>query len=501
MRLKKCFALYSLFCLSSITSATASSFLDEPNAHPENARIHSDENTDGKGECSEPINKRAKLQSADALGVDEEPLARFYSAENSALKASLSPSIPFSTTNYILSFIKGHKDMASLSLVSRAFCNYVDERPQLIVRQNITDEDLEVLLRYKTKLSSVNLARRNCHIDRGLKALSLKRGTLVSINLENCSLMKDSNLSMIEGEFPKLTQLILSNTATSDRGLVKLAAQAPCLASLYVSGCSSVSYVGLMQFAKLCPLITSLNMAGCSDSGNDSFGELLKSLPRLNEIFVGGSSINDRKFEILAMNSKQLESLHIWECRQVTDVGMQSLIANLSNLTSLDIYGCELFKGRSLGYGTYMKLSSLKLRRCNGVTNDGLIGLLSSTPNLISLSLRDLPLLDDVGVASMIRMVSKLTFIDLTGLNVADMSVEAMSVLHDLATLNLTATKITDHGLDVIVRNFQKLAEVSFHSCENITNTGIARMREIRTGIKIEGSVLVKVAPIRSIWW
>ncbi|KAL5152661.1 F-box/LRR-repeat protein 14 [Glycine soja] len=261
---------------------------------------------------------------------------------------------------------------------------------------------------------------------------------LSNLNLSRCNLSNDGcekfsrleNLKVLNLGFNDITDACLAHL----KGLTKLK-------SLNLDSCR-IEDEGLVHLAGH----QQLNCLELSDTGIGSNGlHHLSGLSNLEKINLSFTFVNDSGLSKLCGLSS-LKSLNL-DARQVTDTGLASL-TSLTGLTELDLFGARI-----TDFGTnYLKcFKNLRLLEiCGGeLTDDGVKNI------------KELSYLKSLNLSQ--------------NCNLTDTTLELISGLTDLISLNVSNSGITNAGLQHL-KTLKNLRSLSLESCK-VTANGIKKLQ------------------------
>ena len=154
----------------------------------------------------------------------------------------------------------------------------------------------------------------------------------------------------------------------------------------------------------------------------------------------------------IANGLRQLQSLDIAGCNNITDEGIRALASGLPQLQSLDISYCGKITDagiRVLASGL-PKLQSLNIEGCGNITDTGIIALASGLPQLQSLDIIGCVKITDAGIRALANGLPRLQSLDIS-----------------------YCVKITDEGIRALANGCRQLQSLDIRWCHNITSSGI----------------------------
>ncbi|XP_062107967.1 F-box/LRR-repeat protein 4 [Humulus lupulus] len=296
----------------------------------------------------------------------------------------------------------------------------------------VTDSDLSVIADGFECLRVLNLQNCKGITDKGIVAIGNGLSSLQSLDLSYCRKLTDKGLLVVARGCPKLLSLHLAGCRlVTDEVLRALSKNCPNIEELGLQGCTNITDSGLADLVSGCREIMFLDINKCSNIGDigvssvsEACATSLKTLKLLDCYKIGNASILS-----LARFCKNLETLIIGGCRDITDESIQSLatacedslknlrmdwclnISNSSlscilikcrNLEALDIGCCEevsdaAFEGLT-SRQTELTLKVLKVNNCPKITVAGIGWLLDKCNSLEYLDVRSCPHITESGL-------------------------------------------------------------------------------------------------------
>lgn len=218
----------------------------------------------------------------------------------------------------------------------------------------ITNSGLQCIAWGLKKLEHLNL--RSCRqiSDQGIASLCGLNGSelnssfpasqsLLSLSLQDCQKLTDESLRYIAQGLPKLRGINLSFCVSiTDTGLKSLAKMAS-LEDLNLRSCDNVSDIGIGFLAEEHGRIQALDMSFCGNVTDASLRHLASSqlmAASLQRLAMTTCAITDDGLVKMAKSSTRLQELHMGQCVKLSDLSLEAIAANMKELTSIDLYGC-----------------------------------------------------------------------------------------------------------------------------------------------------------------
>ncbi|XP_022051942.2 uncharacterized protein si:ch73-173p19.1 [Acanthochromis polyacanthus] len=337
-------------------------------------------------------------------------------------------------------------------------------------------------LRAFIALKHLSLVNSPLITDSGLSILS-SLVKLQYLNLASCSKLTDSCLLHITG-LKSLCFLSLDKTKVTDAGMVLyLQSAPPCFSQLSLNQ-TAVTEATLAVLPTCVPQLRFLSikqtkvkdvtaLAGMSNLHTlnlDGTGvteaslEHLASHPALTSLSIGGIPVIDGNHALQIVSGLKLTHLTLPGRHSVTDSGL-SFLSKLCLLSELDLTDYTQVTDQGVKQlSTMTSLKKLSLSNTQ-VTNAGLPSL-QGLQQLQELCL-DRTAVTSPGVAGLITCLPNLQVLGLASTRVGD-TVVRRGLIHcnQLVKLNLSRTRITDHGLKFL--KHMHLAQV------NLDGTGVS---------------------------
>ncbi|XP_051543477.1 uncharacterized protein LOC127434637 isoform X2 [Myxocyprinus asiaticus] len=268
--------------------------------------------------------------------------------------------------------------------------------------------------------------------DAGLCVLS-NLSKLQHLNLSSCSKLTDSCLQHIAG-LCSLTFLALDQTKVSDTGLL-----------MFLQSGSSV----------LCQL--SLNQTAITES---TLAALTTCVPQLRMLSIKHTKVSD--VSALA-ELRNLQTLHL-DGTGVQENSLQCLATHPS-LSALSLAGIPVADGNhTLEIISGLRLTQLTLPGRHSVTDSGLLFLCRQTL-LLELDLKDYTQLTDHGITQLATM-TRLKKLSLSNTQVSDTGLQGLVSLKELQELCLDRTAVTSRGVAALVTHLPHLQVMGLASTQ-----------------------------------
>ncbi|XP_036378807.1 uncharacterized protein si:ch73-173p19.1 isoform X1 [Megalops cyprinoides] len=303
-------------------------------------------------------------------------------------------------------------------------------------------------LRAFTTLKHLSLVNSQLITDSGLSVLSSLQ-KLQHLNLASCSKLTDSCLQHITG-LKSLSFLSLDHTKVSDAGMVRYLQSAPS---------------SLVQL--------SLNQTGVTEA---ALVVLPTSVPQLRLLSIKHTKVSDVSALAKLLS---LQTLHL-DGTGVTEESLQQLAAHPA-LSTLSLAGIPVENGNhTLQIISELRLTQLTLPGRHSVTDSGLV-YLSRLSLLVELDLTDYTHVTDQGTAQLATM-TRLKKLSLSNTLVTDKGLLSLRSLQELLELCLDRTAVTSRGVAACVTclpNLQVLGLASTQVGDSVVRRGLLHCTQL----------------------
>eukprot|EP01080_Neovahlkampfia_damariscottae_P004762 gene4762-8344_t len=256
-------------------------------------------------------------------------------------------------------------------------------------------------------LESLNLTGCTRITDEGIEFLSkMKSKNLQSLDLTFCHQITDEGLKHLS-TIKSLTSLDLTCCRKiTPKGLQYLIDDCLNLISLNLTGCDQI-FLSQLKMKKNDSKIEKLQLMGCKSTSDECMRKLSLWAPNLSDLNIAYSDhVTDIGVDLIITNCSNIKSLNIKRCVKITDKTLKCL-SKKENLFSLNVTGCKNISNQGIEYISTMKnLQELGLRRCNLITDDG-ISYLSTLKHLVHLDLSECNLITKSSIKALCDEISE----------------------------------------------------------------------------------------------
>ncbi|CAN6273595.1 unnamed protein product [Urochloa humidicola] len=248
-------------------------------------------------------------------------------------------------------------------------------------------------------LESLDVSRCVKLSDKGLKVVALGCQKLRQLQITGCRLITDSLLIALSKSCLQLEDLGAAGcNSITDAGISVLADGCHHIKLLDISKCNKVGDPGVCKIAEVSSShLMSIKLLDCSKVGDKSIYSLAKCCRNLETLVIGGCrNISDASIQALALAcSSSLRSLRMDWCLKITDVSLRSLLSNCKLLVAIDVGCCDQITDIAFqdgeGNGFQFELRVLKISSCVRLTVAGVSSVIKSFKALEYLDVRSCP--------------------------------------------------------------------------------------------------------------
>ncbi|KAK3222515.1 hypothetical protein Dsin_009540 [Dipteronia sinensis] len=268
--------------------------------------------------------------------------------------------------------------------------------------KGITDAGMESIGCGLTSLQSLDVSYCRKLTDKGLSAVAKGCCNLRILHLAGCRFVADGLLQAISKNCHNLEELVLQGCINiSDSGITELVNGCQNIKILDINKCSNVGDVGILSVSKSCSSsLKTLKLLDCYKVGDESILSLAKFCKNLETLIIGGCrDITDDSMKFLAAARQiSLRNLRMDWCLNITDSSLTCILTQCRNLEALDIGCCEEVSDAAFqGLGEIeLSLKVLKVN-CPRVTVAGIGIVLEKCTALEYLDVRSCPLVTKAG--------------------------------------------------------------------------------------------------------
>ncbi len=167
-------------------------------------------------------------------------------------------------------------------------------------------------------------------------------GHLLELNLSACSWLKPETLQEVSVKFPSLKVLELANNVHLNFQAWGILNRFRQLVSLNLSRCHQITDGDLKLIEKSLPHLNELSLEECRQVTNKGIVELLANCRSIVNLDISRSNLlTDKTLIEIGVQGGQIANLNIMHSKGYTDKGLLQLLRMRTNLSSLNIKGCD----------------------------------------------------------------------------------------------------------------------------------------------------------------
>eukprot|EP01120_Amphizonella_sp_Union-15-10_P006628 TRINITY_DN2161_c0_g1_i2.p1 TRINITY_DN2161_c0_g1~~TRINITY_DN2161_c0_g1_i2.p1 ORF type:complete len:287 (+),score=28.10 TRINITY_DN2161_c0_g1_i2:97-957(+) len=206
-----------------------------------------------------------------------------------------------------------------------------------------------------------------------------------------------------------------------------------------------------------------------------TFKKVVLSTVETFDAFSVGKALGSLNDDCLTFVSqfKNLNSLDLVWCKDITSEGLGQSISNLKNLTRLDLYMCTQISDSVINaLSSLTKLKYLDICRCKKITDKGIV-CLSNLTDLKSLKIYKCENLTDQGISTVLRSSTNLIQLNAsqcTGFT--DKGISLLSSHVKLERLFLSHCGLTSAGM-IYLSNLTNLSVLDVSGCVGLNDEAI----------------------------
>ncbi|KAH0681930.1 hypothetical protein KY289_019682 [Solanum tuberosum] len=271
--------------------------------------------------------------------------------------------------------------------------------------KGIKDNGLTAIGSSLSSLQSLDVSYCRKITDKGLSAVAEGCHDLRTLHLAGCRFVSDSLMKALSKNCHYVEELGLQGcTNITNSGLSVLVEGCRRIKYLDINKCSNIGDIGITSVSEACSLtLRTLKLLDCYKVGDDSILSLANYCKNLETLVIGGCrNISDEPMKSLAAScSNSLRKLRMDWCLNITDSSLDCIISKCRELEVLDIGCCEELTDaafQQLGSENFMLgMKILKVSNCPKITVEGIKKLMKSCEYLEYLDVRSCPLITKAG--------------------------------------------------------------------------------------------------------
>ena len=347
--------------------------------------------------------------------------------------------------------------------------------------ENLREEDVEMIIdQIKNRLQTLELSGckklrdiifKNCL---ALKVIDLSENNkLAEITFDNCPELKQLNLA----KSYNLKSVILDECGTLPSLNINTCER---LKNVYLCGCKKLTELSLAGAIKLDNLIfedsplVSLNLSGCHNLPNETFEVIKEDCEEVTilELSECKNLEEETLNSLLEKCGEKLKTLRLSQCDNLKEVALEKC----TNLQELDVSECVKLSENTLKKIQGKQLVSLNLKECKNLSDETIYTLIlsASVKTLQRLVLRECVNLKNISF----ELCEVMKTLDLSGC--CSLSNETLQTINgtELQSLRLRRChNLSEKTVKTIISNCPKLQKLDLRLCRNFTDLIIKNLR------------------------
>ncbi|XP_057846353.2 F-box/LRR-repeat protein 3 isoform X5 [Cryptomeria japonica] len=179
--------------------------------------------------------------------------------------------------------------------------------------------------------------------------------------------------------------------------------------------------------------------------------------------------------QVARLSGQHLRSINLSKLSCFSHIGLFMLAKGCENLVEIDLSSCSRIGDKEADAISQAKnLQSLKLVKCQQISDLGLVCIAVRCGKLRYLNLKWCVGISDSGIEMVAVKCKELRFLDLSYLQITNKSIASVAQLEYLETLVLVGcVSVDDEGLDFLKDGCKSLQRLDVSKCQNVSCNGI----------------------------
>ena len=214
-----------------------------------------------------------------------------------------------------------------------------EEITHLIVSRKLTDQkEFSDIINRLPKLASLSLSGSLNFSERLMDIPE----SLQELKVDKCPWINNKTLKQIIEICPNLSSLSLASNVQLKYSDWTLLSKLNNLEKLDITSCRQISDQDFNIVLAACRQITHLRIGSCDNLSDAAFLAIGKYLPKLSDLDLSRLNISDPALIDLTINCKNLYSLDLTRCKNITDKGVLESVRNASALKNINLTKCPV---------------------------------------------------------------------------------------------------------------------------------------------------------------
>eukprot|EP01018_Ginkgo_biloba_P000376 Gb_39799 [translate_table: standard] len=296
------------------------------------------------------------------------------------------------------------------------------------------------------------------------KRMQLMRSELLPRILQRYSELEHLDLSLC----PQITDESLGHVARISGNH---------LLSINLSKLNSFTHLGLARLFENCQSVVELDLSNCTNIGDAAAVALAHARNLQSLELVKCKQISDIGLGCIAEGCSKLQSLNLTWCVRITDHGVELVAAKCKELRNLNLSYLQI-TNKCFASITYLyHLENLALVGCLDVGDDGLACLKNGCKSLQRLDISKCHGVSCAGIISLASGSTALHQLTLAySISITNALLSSFQNFGSLQTIRFDGCLISSTGLECVGKSCGSLRELSLHKCSGVTDGGVSAL-------------------------
>jgi len=231
---------------------------------------------------------------------------------------------------------------------------------------------------------------------------------------------------------------------------------------------------------RACTGLTSLTLCDNMEITEQSVISMIAMLSSLHTLNLWGcTNLSNPSIQLLLRHGTKLQSLGLSFCTQINDLALVTF-SNLTRVKSLQFESCPLISDKTLNTLGNTTISSINFRKCTSLGSSALENCILRCPNITSLNVSFVQISKD-GLFNCLAICKQIKVLDISGNKTMDDSLIENLIKNDLHESLLTlkldeCPNITDRAIQDVLKVFTKLQTLSLCFCSKLSDPSFETM-------------------------
>lgn len=212
---------------------------------------------------------------------------------------------------------------------------------RLICSGNLSEQpEFSEVIQLCPKMVCLDISRSEAFSDR----LQDIPSSLEQLDVSRCAWLTHKTLKKLALVCPNLTRIHLASNVQLNYSAWSNLKDFARLQELDIANCNQMTNEDFRIVLQACRSITHLSIRGCTGLSDDAFLEIGKHLTKLTDADFSRCRISDSGLVDVITRCRQLVTLDLSRCPDLTDKGITDAVRNASNLKTINISQCNISK-------------------------------------------------------------------------------------------------------------------------------------------------------------